>query len=502
MGYIQKDAFRTMLLSYVGMVLGYVNKGLLFIFLLSSDQVGLINLVVAVGLLLAQLSNLGSIYSVWKFFPFFRNESKKHYGFLFMNMLIVGIGVLIFTGVTILFKTQITSFYDENSSLFVDYFYLILPIGASMVYFLLFENYLRGMNKNILPVFLNEFLLRVLLTILLILFAVHWISFDQLIYIYAYTHFIPPLLLLVYLIQKREISFSLKSISVPKRFKRIILNYSMYSYINSIGIIIVITLDAMMLASMVDLKATGIYTTMIYLISAIQVPYKSLLRTSSPLIPVYWKEKKLAEMNALYKQVSSISLIISLFLFSLIWINRFELFSLLKPEYMAGIQVFLFLMIGRILDMYLGLNGIIFVTSKKYKYEIIFTVIMIGLVYGLNLLLIPTYGMTGAAISTAIALIAYNVGRVVFVYFAYNMHPFEINQLKVITLFFGLILGTEYFVPIIENFFLSVGLKTIVFSLLFLAPIYSLNWNTDIKKYIQNGSKFLKTKLVKKNRNS
>jgi uncharacterized protein YacL len=35
MGYIQKDAFRTMLLSYVGMVLGYVNKGLLFIFLLS-----------------------------------------------------------------------------------------------------------------------------------------------------------------------------------------------------------------------------------------------------------------------------------------------------------------------------------------------------------------------------------------------------------------------------------------------------------------------------------
>jgi O-antigen/teichoic acid export membrane protein len=236
---------------------------------------------------------------------------------------------------------------------------------------------------------------------------------------------------------------------------------------------------------------------MIYLISAIQVPYKSLLRTSSPLIPVYWKEKKLTEMNALYKQVSSISLIISLFLFSLIWINRFELFSLLKPEYMAGIQVFLFLMIGRILDMYLGLNGIIFVTSKKYKYEIIFTLIMIGLVYGLNLLLIPMYGMTGAAISTAIALIAYNLGRVLFVYFAYKMHPFEINQLKVIALFFGLIIGTEYFVPIIENFFLSVGLKTIVFSLLFLAPIYKLDWNTDIKKYIQNGSKFLKNKLAK-----
>ena len=479
------------------MVLGYVNKGFLFIFLLSSDQVGLINLVVAVGLLLAQLSNMGSIFSVWKFFPFFRNESKKHYGFLFMNMLIVSVGIFLFGIIIIFFKTEITSFYLEKSSLFVDFFFLILPIGASMVYFFLFENFMRGMNKNILPVFLNEFMLRVLLTILLTLFSFHWISFNQLIYIYAFTHFIPPIILLIYLIQQKEITFSLASISVPKRFKRIILNYSMYSYINSIGIMIVFTLDAMMLASMVSLNATGIYTTMIYLISAIQIPYKSLVRTSSPLIPVYWKEKKLTEMNILYKKVSSISLIISLFLFALIWINRIDLFSLLKPEYMQGIEVFLFLMIGRVLDMYLGLNGVIFLTSKKYKYEIIFTLIMIGIVFGLNLLLIPSYGMTGAAISTSIALIVYNLGRLLFIYFIYRMHPFEINQIKVILLFFGLLFGIQYFVPTISNLFVSVGLKSLLFSLLFLAPIYFLNWNQDIKRYIQNGSKFLKMKIIK-----
>lgn len=479
------------------MVLGYVNKGFLFIFLLSSDQVGLINLVVAVGLLLAQLSNMGSIFSVWKFFPFFRNESKKHYGFLFMNMLIVSVGIFLFGIIIIFFKTEITSFYLEKSSLFVDFFFLILPIGASMVYFFLFENFMRGMNKNILPVFLNEFMLRVLLTILLTLFSFHWISFNQLIYIYAFTHFIPPTILLIYLIQQKEITFSLASISVPKRFKRIILNYSMYSYINSIGIMIVFTLDAMMLASMVSLNATGIYTTMIYLISAIQIPYKSLVRTSSPLIPVYWKEKKLTEMNILYKKVSSISLIISLFLFALIWINRIDLFSLLKPEYMQGIEVFLFLMIGRVLDMYLGLNGVIFLTSKKYKYEIIFTLIMIGIVFGLNLLLIPSYGMTGAAISTSIALIVYNLGRLLFIYFIYRMHPFEINQIKVILLFFGLLFGIQYFVPTISNLFVSVGLKSLLFSLLFLAPIYFLNWNQDIKRYIQNGSKFLKMKIIK-----
>ena len=63
MGLIQKDAFRTMLLSYVGIVLGYVNKGLLFLIILSTEQIGLINLLISVGTLFAQFANFGTVYS-------------------------------------------------------------------------------------------------------------------------------------------------------------------------------------------------------------------------------------------------------------------------------------------------------------------------------------------------------------------------------------------------------------------------------------------------------
>ena len=57
MGFVQKDSLRTMLISYVGIGLGYVNKGLLFLLILSTEQIGLINLIVGVGILFAQLSN-------------------------------------------------------------------------------------------------------------------------------------------------------------------------------------------------------------------------------------------------------------------------------------------------------------------------------------------------------------------------------------------------------------------------------------------------------------
>lgn len=480
-----------MILSYIGLVLGYFNKGYFFILLLSTDQIGLVNLLIAVGILLAQLSNLGTIYTIWKFFPFFRNAEKKHYGFLLMNILIALAGVLLATLLVVLFRNQIGVFYAEKSKLFVDYYYLIIPIGVATVYFLLFENYMRGLNKNIFPVFLNEFVSRVLLSILLLAFGMQWISFDTFLVLYAFSHFLPTFVLAAYLVRAGEISFSLRSISIPKRFKKIIISFSLFSYFNTIGILIVITMDAMMIASMQGLKATGVYTTIVFIISALQVPYKSLTRISSPLVSVYWKEKKIQEMNLLYKQVSSISLIIALFLFALVWINRVHLFSLLPAEYADGIPVFLFLMIGRILDMYFGLNGIIFITSKKYRYDLIFTAFLIISVFLLNLWLIPVYGMAGAAISTAVALVVYNIGRVMFIYFAYNMHPFEWNQLKVIALFFCLISLFQWGVPPVSNLFLGIGINSLAFSLAFLLPIFYWKWNTDLNNYIEKGWFFI-----------
>ena len=48
--------------------------------------------------------------------------------------------------------------------------------------------------------------------------------------------------------------------------------------------VIVNSLDVLMIASIVGLKSTGVYATVMFLVSAIQVPYKSLLRISTPLV--------------------------------------------------------------------------------------------------------------------------------------------------------------------------------------------------------------------------
>ncbi len=133
MGLVQKDAFRTMLISYAGIGLGYLNKGLLFLLILTTEQIGLVNLIISVGVLFAQFANFGTIYTTWKFLPFFKNESKKHHGFLPLMLLIVLVGIIICTFFALFFQKEIESVYLSKSKLFVSYYLWILPIGISFV---------------------------------------------------------------------------------------------------------------------------------------------------------------------------------------------------------------------------------------------------------------------------------------------------------------------------------------------------------------------------------
>ncbi|MES2587402.1 MAG: polysaccharide biosynthesis C-terminal domain-containing protein [Bacteroidota bacterium] len=497
MGFIQKDALRTMIINYLGLLLGYLNKGILFVLILSTEEIGLINLILSVGLLFAQLSNLGAINAIAKFLPFFRDNNEQKQSFFVLNLIFVFAGILIFSSLVVIIQGQIVNFYSVKSALFVDYYYWIIPVGIANVFFLVFEAYLRSLFKNILSVFVYEFLLRVVVTLLLTILAFDIINFNQFFILHALVYFLPSLILLLYLFKTNEIGFNRSTLRISKKFRKIIFSFSLFSYSNTIGALVVMTMDALMIAYFLGLSETGVYTTIIYLTSALQIPYKALFRVSSPLIPQYWKEKAMDKMEDLYQKVSSISLTISLFMFLLIWVSRNELFSYLPKEYADGVWVFLFLMVGRVFDMYSGLNSTILVTSKKYKYDILFTIILLVLVFSLNCWLIPLYGIIGAGISTGFALLGYNLCRMFFVLYAYKLHPFTWKQLKVGILFSALCFAFEMLTSLFSNPILEIAFNSILVSILFLGTIYFLNLEPEINNYIRNGTNFIKSKFKK-----
>lgn len=490
MGIVQQDAIKTSFISFAGIGLGYLNKAFLFVLLFSTTQVGLINLLMSVGLLFAQFANLGTIYTTWRFFPFFRSEEKHHFGFLFANLILVIFGSLFFSGLLLLLKPEVVAIYSEKSPLFVTYFSWIIPLGFALVLFQLFENYLRGMGRNVLPVFLQEIVLRFCTTLLLILFGLDLLSFHFFVAFYVCLHFAPALYLLLYLIKHKELKFSFKSIQIPARFKRLILSYSGFSYLNSLANLLVISMDALMIARYKGMAETGVYTTMLFLISALIFPYRSIMRVATPLVAKQWKERDMTGMQALYQKSSSVGLLLALTGFLGVWIVIDPLLSF-APAYAGGKWVFFFLMLGRIIDMYFGLNGVIFSTSKKYKTDLVFTFFLIISVYLVNLWLIPLYGIVGAAISTSGAYLVYNILRGGFIYYAYQLHPFKSVQFRLLLL--GLVVFSVFWAldVVIINFlvlqpFTQIVVKELLLFVVFIIPIWKWNLEPETVGYIQN----------------
>jgi O-antigen/teichoic acid export membrane protein len=354
------------------------------------------------------------------------------------------------------------------------------------------------MKQNVLPVFLQEIVLRFCTTIILFGFWFNLLEFNDFIWIYIFIHFIPTAYLLIYLLKHKELTFRISHIQIPKKFKGIMLSYTGFSYVNSLATLLVISMDALMIAKFNGLSQTGIYTTMLFLISAIIFPYRAILRVATPLVSLQWKERNKLGMQELYQKSSSIGLLLSLLGFLGVWIVIDELFSLI-PAYASGKWVFFFLMMGRIVDMYFGLNAVIFSTSKKYRVDLFFTVLLIAVVYFANLWLIPIYGMIGAAISTSAAYLFYNVLRGWYIFRAYKLSPFTPRQLLLflnafIAFFFFTFLDENIFVQGHVQPFASFVVKEVLLFLIFVLPIYYWNLEPESVNYLKQ----IKNKWLKK----
>ena len=131
----------------------------------------------------------------------------------------------------------------------------------------------------------------------------------------------------------------------------------------------------------------------------------------------------------IYQKSSGVGLFIGLSSFLMLWLPVNELFSFIKPEFQSGIPVLFFLLMGRLVDMYCGLNGIIFATSKKYKYDLVFTLFLCLGIYGLNYFLIKHgFGIAGVGFATGIIYVFYNVARSIYIYRAYGLNPLHRRQ--------------------------------------------------------------------------
>jgi len=481
MGIIIRQSIKGSIWSGVG--IGFITTAYLFPNYLSTNTIGLFGLLVSWSALLAQIFSLGFNSVTARLFPYFRDKEKGHNGFLFIAFMVMLIGFGMFLVIYFIFFPWLAENNAEKSQLFSEYIYLLIPLTFFTMLYILLDVFNKLLYNAVFGIFLSEFLQRLFIIVSVVLFVFGWINLHHLILAYAGAVSVKGAIIFFYLLQKGEINLKPQLNFVDKKLGREILSVAIYSILIGIGGNIVFQVDKIIINQMLGLSATGVYTIAFYFGTLVIIPSRTLLRISGTLIADAWKRNDVKYIDEIYHKSCLNQFIIAMFLFGGIWVNIDNILTILGPEYYDGKWVIFFIGLGYVIDMATGANGLIIAYSKYYRMSLWFILILVVLVIIFIYLLIPVWGITGAAVAIALSFFINNLLRFIFIYTNYKMNPFNYQFLMVIGAFL-LAFFSGYVIPQL-SLICDIILSGSAFAFVFIIIILNFRISDDISSAIQ-----------------
>ncbi|MCF6358863.1 MAG: oligosaccharide flippase family protein, partial [Draconibacterium sp.] len=370
-----------------------------------------------------------------RLFPYFRDKEKAHNGYLFIALLVAAIGFLLFIFSYLIFSPGFIESNIEKSKLFADHAYLLIPLTFFMLLYSVLDVYNKVLYNAVLGTFLQEFFQRILIFVVVVIYAFGLINTQQLIIFFVIAASAKGIYLLIYLLIKGEFSLRPKFDFVTKKLRKEIFSVAMFSTLTGVGGSLVFNIDKIVINQTLGLSSTGVYTVGFFFGILVLIPSRPLLRISGTLVADAWKRNDKKYISDIYSRSCINQFIIAAFLFGGIWINIDNILVILGPEYEGVKWVIFFIGIANVIEMATGGNAQVIAYSKYYRASLYFLIILMVLVIVLMLLLIPVWGIVGAAIAIAVSIFANNLMRYLFILWKFKMQPFTVKFLLVPVVF-------------------------------------------------------------------
>jgi O-antigen/teichoic acid export membrane protein len=494
MSTIRRQAIISSLLIYVGFAFGALNT---YLFtkqgLFTPEQYGLTRAFIVIGQFFYGFAGFGFASVIYKFYPYYKDNLPVNKN----DLLTVGF-IVAFTGFVltvcggILFESVVVKKFIAKSPLIIRYYYWVFPFTFFLLFFSVMEAYAWSIGKTILPNFLREAGFRVLTTLLIVVFIATGKNFDLFIRLFSLAYAISFFVLLIYLIKTHEFRFVTEISRVTKKFKKKILALMAYTYGGNIVTITAQSVDFLAIASFRGLNFGAVFDFSSYLANVIQVPQRSLISVSIPVLSRAWKDKDFATIDRVYKKSSLNLLLISTFIFALIWLNYENAirFLHLDPIYEQGKWVVFFLSMKNIVDMGTGVNGQIIATSTFWRFDFFSGIILLLLAVPLNIILVKQYGIIGSAWSNLASYIIYNTIRIIFLKRKFNLQPFSRQTLFVLAHNIACFVFIYFLFKNLEGL-TGIVLRSIAFMVLYITTAFYFKLSADIEPVLQTIKKRL-----------
>ncbi|MCQ2342503.1 MAG: lipopolysaccharide biosynthesis protein [Paludibacteraceae bacterium] len=499
MGQIAKQSIQGTIVTYLGVALGFITTFFVLTRFLTAEEVGLARVMVDAATLFVGLAQLGTSSSIIRFFPYFSSSEGTH-GFFFWTLLVPLVGFALFALVYVACHTPLSAFFGDKSPLFVNYYYLVLPIAFFMLYQTVFETNANVLMHIVLPRFVREVVVRLGLLIAYLLYAFRWLSMDGFIWSFCATYAVAALINMGYVAKLCMAHGSMAAMLTPdwtflraqRPLVRSYLLYTLFLLVSAVTSVLAPMLSSFFITAQMGLSYTGIFAIATYMAVMVSIPYRSLVAIVQPELSVAVKNDDSSAIARLIHQSSANLMLVGGLILLVIWIN-IDLIYVILPNgalYASARNVVLLLGVGQLMVASFNVFLPALSYSRWYAFALLNSLVLTVSALLLNNYLIPHWGMMGAAWATVIADTVYYILVIVVASCALHIRPFSRGQLLIVLLlavaFVLNYLWTAYLSAFIADG--SVVWDALLRTLVIFAPTfylaYRLNLSPEIHQYI------------------
>jgi O-antigen/teichoic acid export membrane protein len=138
-----------------------------------------------------------------------------------------------------------------------------------------------------------------------------------------------------------------------------------------------------------------------------------------------------------------------------------------------------------------GINGVIIMNSPFYRFNLIASLFLIAVSIILNFVLIPSYGITGAAIATTSSLFFYNIAKSIFVYIKYRIQPLSYKVIPVILSSVSIMFISFQIDTLVGTYF-DIAIRSILILVLYSFLMVYFKVSPEVLKYWSKANRMVK----------